>query len=284
MTQDLPPLTARELILSVLQITQGRPVQVGFLVEVAEILGQPAAGVRVALTRLLKSELIRSPARGHYALAPKADPIGAFLSAWRQGESRVVPWTQGWLGQLLPEPAPARKVRRRSLAALARLGFVAAHPKLWVRPDCLAPSLDAAGALHALGLESGAVSLTLRPDRPEAQRWRALYEEDALNWSYAELVQSLQAEQELLERLPTGQALTRSFQVGRRAIEQLGFDPLLPADWVDPVARACAVDRLKAYDDLARAQWSSTLRASGWTGPELTQIDGAHHASIFPSS
>lgn len=269
MNQAFPALHARDYLLSVLQITTA-PTPVAFLLEVGETLGLPSGGLRVALTRLLKSGLLLSPARGQYVLAPKADPLGRYLRAWRLGEGRVQPWSGEWLGCLLQEPTPSRKERTRSLSALERMGYQAVHPKLWVRPDCVAPELQPGLALTALGLESGTLCFTLRSEQSWSERWNT----ELLNVEYRGLAQSLVLEARALQDLPIQLALAQSFHRGKECIECLGFDPLLPSDWVDDQARAQAVQALLEYDAQARQIWAKTLRAAGWSGELLTHLDG----------
>ena len=62
-------VSARALVLSLMSSTDASPQAIGRLIHAAALFGIEASTLRVAVTRLIKDELLESPERGIYSPA-----------------------------------------------------------------------------------------------------------------------------------------------------------------------------------------------------------------------
>jgi phenylacetic acid degradation operon negative regulatory protein len=63
--------------------------------------------------------------------------------------------------------------------------------------------------------------------------------------------------------LPEAHAMTESFRLGGRVLQQLVLDPLLPSPLVDESERRALVESMRAYDRLGRDAWARFLSRFG---------------------
>jgi phenylacetic acid degradation operon negative regulatory protein len=272
------PLTASELILSVLQIAERNAVSVALLIEVASRFEVSSNNVRVALTRLVKRGLVNSPRPTFYALADAADPVRAYLETWRLGEGRLREWDGTWLAIHLPAKPISRTARRQSINALTKLGLREARSLLWVRPDCLSEAMHPLATLYGLGLEADAEPLGVSARAECTQLWSTtLWDRRVLDNRYAEALQTLTDSQEHCRSQDTHTTLVRCFHTGRDVIRLLGLDPLLPPELVDADARAALTAAMLSYDANARALWRDALNAANLSLPGIDK-EAAHVA------
>ncbi len=172
--------------------------------------------------------------------------------------ARTRPWTGGWLvvhsGPLARSDRARLKARQR---ALDMLGFRELDPGLWLRPDNIEDGVDAVRArLVKLGLEASAgVFVASQFDVARAKRIAKLWDGKALNASYAKLRRELESWMQRAAKLEPEVAARESLLMGRHAIRQVVFDPLLPAPMVDVEARHAFVETVRAYDRAGQAIW-----------------------------
>lgn len=249
-------LSAKHLILSVLQIL-GDDVELRTLLAIADVVNVSANSVRVSLTRLAKGGQVERGPGSQVRRASRVDPVARWVDAWRLGEARLHPWDGRWQAFHLPRTAD-RTVRRRSHRALGRLGLVEGRDGLWVRPHCIV--LDTHATATALGLEAEAEPMLLEPSAALAERWRTSgWDLQALRATWRTHRRGLLDSMEAIPSMLAAEALAHSFSTGRRAIEILAFDPLLPPEIVDTSSRADLTTTLLDYDTRARASWLQAL-------------------------
>jgi phenylacetic acid degradation operon negative regulatory protein len=252
------PLTAKTLILDLLLAIEGEPLSAREAISGAALLGIRENNVRIALMRLSAEGLIEAVDRGVYRLSGAAHELAGEVATWRSIESRTRAWSGGWLvvhsGPLGRSDRSRTKARTR---ALDMLGFRALEPGLEVRPDNIETDIDAVRArLVKLGLEAdAAVFVASQFDAARSARIATLWDGAALNAAYRTLRRDLLAWLQRAARLEPDVAAREALLMGRKAIRQVVFDPLLPAPMVDVDARHTFFDTVRAYDRAGQAIW-----------------------------
>jgi phenylacetic acid degradation operon negative regulatory protein len=92
---------------------------------------------------------------------------------------------------------------------------------------------------------------------------RSLWDGTELDRRYRDATARLVHSAERLPSLPVEQAMTESFLLGGRVLQQLVLDPLLPAPLVDETARLALLEHMRAYDRLGRDAWADFLGRFG---------------------
>lgn len=251
-------LTAKTLILDLLLAIEGEPLSAREAISGAALLGIRENNVRIALMRLSTEGLIEAVDRGVYRLSGAAHELAGDVATWRTIESRTRPWTGGWL---VVHSGPLGRSDRKRIGvrtrALEMLGFRAVDPGLEVRPDNIEGGIDAVRTrLVKLGLEAeAAVFVASQFDAARSARIAALWDGAALNTAYRRLGRELQAWMQRAGKLELEVAARESLLMGRKAIRQVVFDPLLPAPMVDVDARHAFFETVRAYDRAGQAIW-----------------------------
>lgn len=250
--------TAKSLILDLLLATEGEPLSAREAIASCALFGIRESNVRVVLLRLVAEGLIESTDRGVYRLHGAAHELADEVATWRTAESRTRDWSGDWLavhsGPLGRSDRQRLKQRQR---ALDMLGFRELDPGLLVRPDNLEGGVEAVCArLVRLGLETDAAVFVVRQfDAGRMMRMAGLWDGATLNDRYRSLRRELEDWLQRAPALAPEVAARESFQLGRHAIRQVVFDPLLPAPMVDVAARHAFVETVRAYDRAGQAIW-----------------------------
>lgn len=225
----------------------------------AAVLGVDAAAMRVALGRLVRERIVRSPARGSYAIGELGQAMNALARGWREGEARVRPWEGRWLVVSVDHlgRTDRRQLRLRE-RALRLGGFARADSGLWVRADNLAQSLgDTAARLEALGLDAGALFLGDATARAaDDAAFRALWPRSVIEAGYRHWIAELAASEARLATLDRDAAARETLLLGQAVIRAINLDPLLPDALVDTALRARLTAAMRRYDDTGRACWA----------------------------
>lgn len=235
------------------------------LLDAARIFGIADNALRVALARLRGAGLVESDERGRYQLGRPAEALNRRITFWRSAESRLQPWTGGWIGvQLSGLRVSGRRAQGQRARALRMLGFCALAPGLEIRPDNLVGGVAGAREqLHGLGLEPAALVFALHSLDAETEHVaRSLWDTDGLRGGYERLTQRLERSARRLPELSVEAAMRESFEIGGEAIRAIVYDPLLPEP-IGPVAeRDALIEASRRYDRLGRRCWA------GWLGGE----------------
>lgn len=256
------PPTPKGLILNLLLAANGRALSAADAIASARLFGLRDNSVRVALVRLNAAGLIASAGRGAYVLGPQAVGLASDIAGWRNAETSTCDWDGSWLtvctAALPRSDRSALSLRER---ALALLGFKPLSEGLSVRPANLVGHAQAVRArLHALGLSPAApVFVAHSFDAALNRRARGLWDELALDATYARTRQRLERWLADSKGLDTEAAARESYLLGNAAIRQLVFDPLLPEPLVDTRARRDFRDAVRHFDAEGHRIWQRLL-------------------------
>lgn len=251
-------LSAKTLILDLLLATEGEPLSAREAISACALFGIRESNVRVVLLRLSTEGLIEASDRGVYRLCGAAHQLAGEVATWRTAEARAGVWSGDWLavhsGPLGRSDRQRLKQRQR---ALDMLGFRELDPGLLLRPDNLDGGVDAVRArLVKLGLEAGAGVFIARGfDGERRQRIDRLWDGKALDARYRTRRRELETWMRRAAQLDPAVAARESFLIGRQAIRDVVFDPLLPAPMVDVDARHAFVEVVRAYDRIGQRIW-----------------------------
>ncbi len=256
------PLSARTLILDLLDAGTSPDFSTRDLVHAGAALGLEATGIRTALTRLRQEGQVRALDRGRYAIGARAEPLQQRILGWRAVQARQRPWRGGWLLAVAGPPERAnRTVWRHTVRALELEGFAEAETNVWARPDNLAggaadmrqrlQALD--GAPSLLVVEAGALDATRQA------RFETLWPVAELLAGHAAHAQQLAASAARLADLPLIEAAAETLLVGREALRAIIRDPLLPEALCPPAGLATLIAAMDDYDRLGKAIWRRYL-------------------------
>jgi phenylacetic acid degradation operon negative regulatory protein len=257
--------SARSLLLDLLSTLRRGSMPVRALVEAGSLFGIAEGSIRVALTRGLGEGLLERDERGAYRLGERATAVAERVASWRRLETRLRPWSGGWLTAIAANVPSTRPEQRRHARALRLLGFRELTRNVAVRPDNLAGGVDAARAeLTRFELAPGSIVCALHGlDAVSEARARTLWDGDRLVDGYRSARQTLDASAERIDRLPESEAMVESFRLGGAALRRLTLDPLLPEPIVPAAERAALVAAMRRYDAAGRRCWSSFLARHG---------------------
>jgi phenylacetic acid degradation operon negative regulatory protein len=256
--------SAADLVLDLL-ITHPEPhMTVQSLARAGEIMGLSTPSVRVALTRLLGQDRIVKTGRGCYALQLQGNAVHYEVQHWFEKESRLIPWSGGWLAvHDSAVPRADKTAWRHHLRALELNGFRAPAAGLSVRPDNLDGGIDAMrAALLRLGLAPGSlVFCASRFDDDAIARMKGLWDVPALSAACLDGLRLIKDSGARLARMKPEAAAREALLVGRAVIRSIVRDPLLP-EAIQPTApRRALIEATRAYQKRARAIWQQLLES-----------------------
>ena len=266
------PVTAKTLLLDLLQASAPGTWPVKALIEVADVFGISENALRVNLARLLSRDIVEQDERGSYRLAQQDNPLREWLQAWQQGESKIRPWNQNWLTLSISPQTKARQLSAIEQAA-TQLGFRQFWQRLWFRPDNLAIScqqlseqLKAMLDQHssAVFMLSSVSELTLPSS---ADVLTSLWDVETLEARYRELINAIQFSIDNLFVQHSDQIIRETFILGGEALHLLALDPLLPQEMFAVELRQTLTDLMRQYDEMGKPFWlqrfsSTTLNLS----------------------
>lgn len=208
---DLPPLTARSVVLSTLLGSHPPRLRARYLVRVGDLFGIAEGTVRVALSRMVAAgDLVQ--ADGAYRLSSRLVHRQA-----RQDESRsprTRPWDGTWeLAVITAERRPAAD-RTALRQAMSELRLAELREGTWLRPANLVRDRPAIVAQQC-------TFLTGRPEDDLADRlW------DLPAWA--------RTAHDLMAALAAADSPARQFTVSASVLRHLLADPLLPDELLPP--------------------------------------------------
>lgn len=251
LVRNIPPLTARSVLASVLLGTDPPWLPTALLVRTAGLFGISEGTARTALSRLVSGgDAVAED--GGYRLVGRLVARQARQAVSRRAET--LPWDGSWeLATIEGDTARAAADRATLRDALAALRLVELREGLWARPDNLAPD-------------------RAPDDRVVAQRWcrwwRSAAPEpvplvdelwDLAGWTVT--TGELRAEMTgLIGALEAGDtdALADGFVTSAAVLRHLQADPLLPRELVP---RGWPGDALRADYDRYDTAYRAVLRA-----------------------
>ncbi|WP_245836763.1 hypothetical protein [Sphingopyxis indica] len=257
------PMSARMLILDLLDTGDPPSFSAAELVRAGAAFGIEAPGIRTALTRLKAEGRVRTLARGRYTIGARAEPLKARILGWRTRLDSRREWDGRWLLAFAgPQERADRTAWRRTLRALELEGFAEAEVNLWVRPNNLdggAPGLrdrlallDAARSL--LVVEAGGL------DRDREDRFRRLWDGAGLSAAHEQLGTMLERSAGRIDTMPIEAAAAETLTLRRQAIRSIMRDPLLPEALCATGSLARLIAAMTGYDRIGKTVWRDYLR------------------------
>lgn len=256
MTDPQPRLSAPELILSLLDSAPQPQIKAASLVAAGALFGIDPRAVRVAVTRLVKDDVLATVSRGIYSVGDRGDRLHRAVVSWSDMESSTKPWNGGWLAVYQAHSKRADKKARRARERALRLqGFAAVDSALAVRPAnlrlCMA---EIRAGLIELGLDAAA-SLFLIEETEPAAGFEALWDTKALEARYANHIRNLQLSTTHVSDLDVYQAAAETLQIGRGVTRDIVMDPLLPSQLINAELRSEMIKAMRVYDRLGKDCW-----------------------------
>ena len=251
-------VSARALILSLMSSTTDAPQPIGRLINAAALFGIEAATLRVAVTRLMKDDLLESRERGVYVPGPRAQALKRRVQQWQNVGDRVVDWNGDWLVALTKHLGRSdRKQLRARERALALFGYQQTEEGFWVRPANLASELDThRTSLIDIGADDGIIlTRTSQVAMAGSFDWTRLWSPEELSQSYARAIQAMETS---LAGLMTGsvdEAARETLLIGQPVIRAINFDPLLPPALGDQEGFLRMADKMLEYNQIGQICW-----------------------------
>jgi phenylacetic acid degradation operon negative regulatory protein len=249
-------LTARQLILALLDSAPAPQIQAASLIAAGALFGMDPGAIRVATARLVRDRVLESTARGQYTVGGGGAGLHRTVLSWADLEETLKPWAGEWLAVYLGSLKRTNKtlVRARE-RALQLKGFVTVDPGLAVRPANLKASLpELLEDLRLLGLDPSA-GLYRIAETADGSRFAGLWDTDGLARRYQRHIDEIARSTRGIAELSPRAAAKETLLVGRAAIRDILRDPLLPAELVDSRLRRELVHRMKKYDRLGKSCW-----------------------------
>ena len=260
---QIRPLSARELILTLIDSTSSDALTARYFVAAAELFEMDSGNIRVALARLVRDGSLSQVARGTYGLWSRGGTLHSLVRNWAQVESSVKAWNGGWLAVFTAHLTRTDKTRTRSRERALRLfGYAEPYAGLWVRPDNLTlASTDLFKALQELGLDAAAFSSTLTKLEPQSAFQSAnLWDRQALEHEYATHLSALSESTARLSEFSDVEAAKETLLVGRAVTRLILLDPLLPKELVNADLRRQLVQSMRKYDRKGKAFWRALFK------------------------
>ncbi len=259
---DSPDLSARELILTLIDSATSASLPASYFVTAGRLFDMDPGGIRVALGRLVQDGSLVTPARGQYGLGSRGGQLQSLVRNWSQVETSLKPWRGAWLAVLTAHLKRTNKtVLRGRERALRLYGFAEAHNGLWIRPENLQTSLpELHAALVGLGLDADANAFVLtEPVQPPEPN--ALWDIRGLEAGYRQQLEALAQSKARLSELDNAAAARETLLLGRAVTRRILLDPLLPDELLDTSLRREMVSAMRQYDRLGKALWRNVYRS-----------------------
>lgn len=247
----------KHLILNFL-LQAGQPINSQDLVRVAELFDITENHIRVSLARLQAEKLVETCGRGVYQLGPAASKLAEGLNQWRSLEDGLCDWDGSWIAVYIGSLGRTdRTALRRRVRILQLSGFQQFEPGLMVRPNNLLGAVSGLREkLYRQGLEPEALVFCLADtDAATEVRILALWDADALQKLYRDGVAQMCEWIASAGDLALNVAARESFLLGDEVLRNIVYDPLLPPEMVDVMARGEYLKAMMNFDQLGKQIW-----------------------------
>lgn len=262
----MKPLTARELILALIDSATGDALSARYFVSAGALFDLDAGSIRTALARLVQDGSLRQAERGMYSRASRGGTLNRLVRNWQHVERSLKHWRSDWIAVFTQHLSRRQKTLLRNRARAMRLyGFAEQHPGFWLRPANLTMDTnDLLAALRELGLDDGAYLGIMSDLAPGSTiDVDALWSPVTLEAGYRDQIARLAESREKLDQLVGDEAAREALLVGRAVTREILLDPLLPGELVDADLRQQMIRDMQAYDRLGKKLWRAFYRARG---------------------
>jgi phenylacetic acid degradation operon negative regulatory protein len=256
-------LSAPDLVLSLLDSAPQPQIRATSLVEAGALFGIDSRAIRVAVTRLVKNNVLITVSRGIYGVGDGGDRLHRTVSSWADVESGIKPWRGKWLAAYQHMKGANKTAVRARDRALRLQGFAAVDSTLAVRPANLVRDLaDTRNVLIEFGLDPGARVAVIANIEPAAH-FERLWDTRTLEAQYARHIRNLERSTRRVAKLDVFAAAKETLLVGRGVTRDIVIDPLLPGEMIDAQLRREVIQRMKIYDVLGKDCWRAFYAALG---------------------
>jgi phenylacetic acid degradation operon negative regulatory protein len=255
----------RRLLLKLLGSRSGIKMDAASAVRVGALFGITENNMRVTLTRLQAAKLLNLIDRGFYTLGQQGQTLAKEVGAWRSVEQQVGPWQGEWVGLLTHTQAKRdRKAQRVTARALKMLGMQAITNDFYLRPNNFSAGVGYVRThLHSLGVDiSAPVFKVAQLDSDMEDKARNLWPVKELEARYQQGILDIEQALGRLPELSLEDAAKESYLVGDSALQQLVFDPLLPAPLINESLRQAFRAKVQEYDQIGERIWLQFLHES----------------------
>ncbi len=255
-------VTPRALIMSLLNAPETSILSVGQLIRAGTLFDIEASTLRMAVTRLIKDELITSVDRGIYQAGKKAVKLKEEIESWRTADRKMKPWRGEWLIAITSHLGRTNKAHLRAMKRAFKLyGFAEIEVGVWLRPANLVQGIDQLQEkLVDLGLDSRAHLMTVNSVAGELEKsWPLKWPITELEDGYTKMIRCLKQSVNSLETMNSDKAAKESLIIGESAIRLINLDPLLPAQMIDNSLFQAVVKEMLAYDKIGQIHWQQFL-------------------------
>ncbi|MDB2330666.1 PaaX family transcriptional regulator [Alteromonas sp.] len=258
--------TPRRLLLKLFSSRNGVQMNASSAVRVGALFGISENNIRVTLTRLQSANLLQLVERGFYELGAEGKLLANEINAWPTVEATLCSWREDWIAVLTNTLEKSdRKAKRARERAFKLTGMQEVSNDFYIRPNNVIGGVnELRKRLFSLGLDKRAMVFnTSQFSTPQEELNRRQWQSEALEEGYQKGLQAIQQSLVRLNSLPLEEAAKESYLVGDNALQQLVFDPLLPAPLVDVSLRKLYRAKVHEYDQAGAAIWQQFLALDG---------------------
>lgn len=255
-------LTPRRLIVSLFNTSNVNTLTIGQLISAGALFDFEASSVRMAVTRLIKDQLICSVERGVYCSGKEAEALYSEIQRWRTADKEMKPWQGDWLLALTGHLGRTNKSQLRSMTRAFQLyGFAEIELGVWIRPANLIKHIDEVYQnLLEIGVREQSYLVTVNEIASHHHRaWLTQWPAEKLQARYRETIDRLNSSRQSFAKMTTQEAARESLLLGEAAIRLINLDPLLPREIIDTDEFQNLVSCMLAYDELGQFYWQTFL-------------------------
>lgn len=237
---------------------KGRQVKAAHIVLACSLFGVSENSARVAMARLAAEGQLKSAGRGVYTLGKQAAFTGQDIQAWSSRLTASCTWNGNFYAVFTAHLGRSnRKQLKLREKALALLGFREFEQGLFLRPANLKLGLPGIHEkLLAQGVEKEVLSFELIPENPaQTKQIQKLWDIRKLEKLYLIHTKKLNIWMQGYSRMALEKAARDAYLLGSQAIYEVRRDPLLPAEWVNSVARQQFFESVLRFDETGTRVW-----------------------------
>jgi phenylacetic acid degradation operon negative regulatory protein len=248
----------KQLILGLMLAGKGRQVKAAHMVLACSLFGVSENSARVAMARLVAEGQLKSAGRGIYTLGKQAVFTGQDIQSWSDRLTATCDWNGHFYAAFTAHLGRSnRKHLQLREKALLLMGFRELEQGLFVRPANLSMGIEGVhNRLLAQGVEKELITFELIPKNPvQAKALQKLWDLKKLERHYLSHTKKLNDWMQGYGRMKLEKAARDAYLVGSQAIYEVRRDPLLPAEWIDSVARQQFFESVLRFDDTGTRVW-----------------------------
>jgi len=255
-------IAPRGLIMSLLNAPDRHYLTIGQLISAGSLFEIEAASIRMAVTRLIKDQLIFSVERGIYKAGEKALKLRSEIISWRSADKKAKPWHGDWLLALVGHLGRSNKTQLRSIKRTFLIyGFVEVELGVWLRPANLIENINQLRLkMIDLGIDQRFHLMNVNEVAGEQYKtWQSNWPIAELEASYASMISSIEASTKSLPQMKSDEAARETLLVGESAIRLINLDPLLPNAFINAKLFKKVVAQMRKYDEIGQTCWRRFL-------------------------